>query len=172
MLGRGLKGVGILIVACASTWSAQAARVQGQVGATISGSVVDGVSGRPLEGSIVYLGVEGPGPVGQVPRLIADAQGRFVFRNLPPSDRYFIRASRSGYFDGVYGGQNPFDLGRRIVLQKDQWFSTAVVKLMPPGSISGVVRDDEGEAMPLAYVRSFRRVSMSGRPRLVVAATT
>src|SRR5690349_11304912 len=65
----------------------------------ISGVVTDATTKKPIAGVTVYLGPPNRGPVGQPVQQVSDAQGRFVFRDLPPSDAYFINATKPGYFD-------------------------------------------------------------------------
>src|SRR5262245_18955412 len=64
----------------------------------ISGVVVDG-SGRPIGGAVVLLGTTGRGLL-RPSQQLSDSKGRFVFPNLPPSDQYFLNASKFGFLDG------------------------------------------------------------------------
>jgi hypothetical protein len=60
----------------------------------ISGVVTDAATKKPIAGVVVYLGPPNRGPVGEPTQQVSDAQGRFVFRDLPPSEAYFINASK------------------------------------------------------------------------------
>src|SRR5262245_28599104 len=135
-LGLGFLAVwSLLWMSPASRFAVSAQPQQGPPTGSITGSVIDAISKSPLEGAVVYLGIEGQGPVDGIPRVVTDDRGRFVFRRLPPSDRYFVQASRPGYFDGAYGATRPSDLGRTISLAPGDWFSKANVELLPSGSI-------------------------------------
>src|SRR5215470_710802 len=71
--------------------------------AAVSGVVVDVASGRPLEGAIVMLVRRGSGPLAPSQRMVTDAQGRFVFKDLPAAGGYALSATRFGYLSGDYG---------------------------------------------------------------------
>ena len=114
----------------------------------ISGVVVDG-SGRPLGGAAVFLGTTGRGPV-RSSRQLTDSKGRFVFLNLPPSDQYFLNASKFGFLDDGYGRRGP-EIGSRIVLAEGEWFSSARIVLRRPDAITGSVLDERSD--PVVGVR-------------------
>ncbi|OFW08102.1 MAG: hypothetical protein A3H96_22170 [Acidobacteria bacterium RIFCSPLOWO2_02_FULL_67_36] len=140
----------------------------------ISGVVSDGRTGRPLGGAVVYLGITARGPVGRVSRQLTDRKGRFVFRDLPRSDAYFINTSRFGYIDGGYGRKLTSTLGARIALADGQWFNGANVPMWRPGAISGTVTDERGEPVIGVYVRAMANVMVGGLPHLAAGplATT
>src|SRR6187402_1747112 len=74
----------------------------------ISGVVTDATTGRPIEGVIVSLGVTTGGPIIlTLPRMVTDAKGRFLFRDLAPSTKYYIRAARVGYAPARFGASGP-----------------------------------------------------------------
>jgi len=81
-----------------------AARAQ-QAPATgvISGVVVDGSSGAPVPGAIVFIAAVPDKPIGPERRQITDERGRFAFVNLPADTNYTIASSKFGYLDGGYG---------------------------------------------------------------------
>jgi hypothetical protein len=139
----------------------------------ISGVVSDGTTGRPIAGALVYLGIQARGPVGERSRQITDAKGRFVFTDLPESDRFFLNASKAGYQNGRYGDSGPISAGigsGLIALTRGQWFSAANMALWRPGAIAGVVRDERGEPMVNVYVRALSRVRIAGTVRLAAGA--
>src|SRR5829696_6801099 len=52
--------------------------------AAISGTVTDGVTGRPLGAVIVAIRAPSTGaPLARIVRVVTDEQGRFVIRDLP-----------------------------------------------------------------------------------------
>ena len=65
----------------------------------ISGTVVDAVTGHPL--NKVDLTLE-PSAIGAT----TDAKGVFIIKNLDPG-QYFLAASRNGYLDTHYGARRP-----------------------------------------------------------------
>src|SRR5262245_41959889 len=77
----------------------------------ISGVVTDAITRRPIAGALVYLGIQGRGPVGNMSRQITDSKGRFVFTELPASDAFFMNVNKAGYSDGHYGDTGPLSSG-------------------------------------------------------------
>ena len=137
-----------------------------QVGTgAISGTVVDASDGSPLQGAVVYLGVRSVGPGAPTPRVVTDAKGRFVFRNLVPSDAYGLWAGRIGYFDGWFGAQALDDFGKVISLKEGQWFSSAVIKLLKPAAVTGRILDESGEPVVNAFVQALPTVMIAGTVR-------
>jgi hypothetical protein len=141
----------------------------------ISGVISDGETHRPIAGALVYLGIQGRGPVGRMSRQITDAKGRFVFVNLPPSDLFFMNAGKAGYNDGHYGDSGPVRGGVAsglIKLGPGQWFREANIPLWRPGVIAGSVVDERGEPVVGAYVRALSKITIAGSPHLAAGATT
>ncbi len=68
----------------------------------ISGIVTDAITRRPIAGAIVSITITSGGPGAANPNSqraqLTDTQGRFVFRHLPPSDRYSLSVDKYGYF--------------------------------------------------------------------------
>jgi hypothetical protein len=74
----------------------------------ISGIVTDATTGRPIEGAMVSLGVTTGGPIIlTLPRVVTDPKGRFLFRDLAPSTKYYVRAARVGYAPARFGASGP-----------------------------------------------------------------
>src|SRR6187551_2182478 len=74
----------------------------------ISGVVTDATTGRPIEGAIVGLGVTTGGSIIlTLPRVVTDPKGRFLFRDLAPSTKYYIRAAHVGYAPARFGASGP-----------------------------------------------------------------
>src|SRR5689334_17978689 len=55
---------------------------------TITGVVIDALTGQPIEGAIVAISVTGPAPVARIAREVTDDNGRFVFAKLPERADY------------------------------------------------------------------------------------
>ena len=134
----------------------------------ISGTVSDGVTGRPLPAVIVALRAPSTGtPLARIVRVVTDEQGRFVMRNLPAGEGYTISSTRLGYVDGAYGQQTMFGASGRINLKDAEWFPRANIVMWRPGAISGTVRDEANEPVVGVYVRALARHIFGGQPQLL-----
>ena len=146
--------------------------------AAISGVVVDAVTGRPVVGAVVSLS-DLDDRLSVFPRMVTDARGRFVFRNLKASKGYYLGARRFGYAYTRYGWSAPGqsliinDIAR-IALTEGQWLSTISIPLWRLGAINGRVVDERGEPVIGVPVRVFTTRRVSGQPQLVAGpiATT
>jgi len=141
----------------------------------ISGVVTDGATHRPVPGALVYLGIQGHGPVGQMSRQVTDAKGRFVFVNLPASDAFFLNVSKAGYNDGHYGDTGPVTSGVAsglVKLADGQWFNAANIPIWHPGAIGGTIVNELGEAVVGVRVRVLARILVAGLPHLAAGAIT
>jgi hypothetical protein len=136
----------------------------------ISGIVTDATTKNPVPGVAVYLGPPNRGPVGQPTLQLSDAQGRFVFRDLPPSEAYFINATKPGYFDGHVGPTTSMQLGARIVVADRQWVDDVHIVMSRSAALSGAVTDEYGDPVVGAYVRAMAEVLIAGQPQLVASS--
>ncbi|HEX5215614.1 MAG TPA: carboxypeptidase regulatory-like domain-containing protein [Vicinamibacterales bacterium] len=142
--------------------------------AALSGVVVDATTGRPVEGASVTLRRADPTAVSafSVPRMVTDPKGRFVFRDLPPANNYFIDVSRFGYATMRYGWSGPDGSSAlrdiaRISLTANQWLDGIKVSLYRLGGISGRVVDERGEPVVGTAVRVFSQRMIAGREQAV-----
>lgn len=136
--------------------------------AAISGTVTDGVTGRPLGAVIVALRAPSTGaPLARIVRVVTDEQGRFVMRELPAGEGYTIATTRLGYVDGAYGQQTMFGASGRINLKDGEWFPRANIVMWRPGAISGTLRDEANEPVVGAYVRVLARHTFGAQPQLL-----
>jgi hypothetical protein len=148
----------------------------------ISGVVTDATTGRPVEGAIVGLGVTTGGQIiYTLPRVVTDPKGRFLFRDLAPSTKYYLRAARVGYAPSRFGASGPRVVTDRlsdleitvaddivtIAVATDQWVSDLQVKLWRLGSITGRVIDERGEPVVGTAVRGFSSVWIAGHQQFV-----
>ena len=149
--------------------------------AAISGVVTDATTGRPVEGAIVGLGVTSGGPIIlTLPRAVTDPKGRFLFRDLAPSTKYYLRVAHVGYAPARFGAAGPRVPSDRlsdleitvaddivtINVAANQWVSDLQVKLWRLGSITGRVVDERGEPVVGAAVRGFSAVLVAGHNQL------
>ena len=153
----------------------------------ILGRVVDAASSTPVSGVLVSAGAGVAGPQ-NVPRIVlTDAQGRFVFRQLPQG-RYTLSAtigdsgfSPSGflisgaghqigaYLNGGYGQQRPNGPLGAIDLAEGEKVGDAVIRMWKGGAIEGTVVDEVGEPLVGAAVAAVLR---DGAGRLLSGPTT
>ena len=140
--------------------------------AAISGNVVDGATGRPIENAIVTLTRRTGGPLSFPTRLLTDAQGRFVFKDVPPGEGYSVGATRHGYLPADYGRSELGGAPQRISLRERQWISNARITMWRPGAISGTVLDEHGEPIVGVYVRALASVIVAGAPHYAAASPT
>lgn len=138
----------------------------------ISGIVTNGLTGRPVPGAVVAVGIAGRGAVGRVSRQLTDAKGRFVFVELPAHDQYSISASHFGYVNGGYGTTPVRPAPTRIRLADGEWFKEANIQLWPPAAVSGRVLDERGEPVVGVHVRVLAQILVGGRPQIAAGAGT
>jgi protocatechuate 3,4-dioxygenase beta subunit len=152
----------------------------------IVGQVIDAASGRSVPGAIVSLNTNTAallaaglassaeefaalGPA--VPtRIIADAEGRFVFRNLAKG-RYAFSATASGYLIGQHGQGRAGGPGYPIELEEGERIFDATIRLWKAATISGTILDEANEPVVGANVRTMRRAISGGRIRWLLSTT-
>lgn len=128
----------------------------------VVGRLVDAAGGAPVTGAIVTL--TGAGVPAR--RVIVDAQGRFMFRDLPAGG-FAITAAKSGYLDGAFGKQRPDGAGRSLDLREGERVTDATLKMWRFSAISGTVIDDAGDPVGGARVQALRRTMVAGHWRYV-----
>jgi len=158
----------------------------------ILGQVIDGVTGRPVGAALVTLtasaiaaavgpgtasGGRGSGQAGSgvgaratTQTVIADANGRFVFHELPKAT-YALTAEYTGYASGALGQRRAGGPSQALMLDADQHVLNARIPLWKLASISGVVLDDNGEPMVGVSVRAMRQTLTLGRRRLAPSSS-
>ncbi len=92
---------------------------------------------------------------------VADEQGRFAFPNLPVG-RYSLMANKPGHIASSYGQTRPGLPGTAIQLGDGQKFD-ARLQLVRGGVLTGVILDEDGDAIPGIQVRALRYVRQSGQ---------
>ncbi len=83
---------------------------------------------------------------------ITDLDGRFRMANISPGS-YRLHVERDGYVDQQYGQVSPARPGTVLVLEPGQEVTDVVISLVPTGSISGRIFDEDGAPVEGATVR-------------------
>ena len=91
---------------------------------------------------------------------VADEHGRFAFPNLP-AGRYSLSASKPGHISSSYGQARPGLPATAIQLGDGQKFD-ARLQITRGGVLTGVVLDEDGDAIPGIQVRALRYVRQNG----------
>ena len=169
---RACAGITILVIlagALATSLDAQkrkTARPAVVPTAFVLGRVVDTVTSRPIADATVTLAPapDAGGPATGQPQVLADGDGRFLFRGLA-AGRYVFTASAPGYLDGAHGQRAPGGPARPFALADGQRVGDLTVSLWPEGRIGGVVRDASGAPVVDANVQLLRRDGLGASAR-------
>jgi hypothetical protein len=132
----------------------------------IVGRAVEAGTTRAVPGAIVTLTLPSAAPL----RVMADGQGQFAFRDLPPG-RFSITATKAGYVDGAYGRVRPSGPVQSVELSADQRVPDANVSLWKFAVIAGRVVDEDGDPVVGSTVRVLKRNVVAGKRRLATGAT-
>jgi 5-hydroxyisourate hydrolase-like protein (transthyretin family) len=128
---------------------------------SIQGQVLNGLTGEPIRKVEVTLM-----PSGAMPKTslagVTDASGRFSFEQVEPG-KYYLTAQKTGFLQGRYGARSQMSSGTPLSVAAGQSLKDLAFKLMPQGSISGRVLDDEGEPIQNAMVQVLAERSFRGK---------
>jgi len=127
----------------------------------ILGQAVDAGSKRPISGALVTLSLSGYVPA----QVLADAEGRFVFRDLP-AGRFNLTATRPGYADGGFGRTRPSGPTQAIELAVDQHQGDVMIPLWKFAAVGGTVLDENGDPLVGTQVRTLRQSTVAGKRQL------
>jgi hypothetical protein len=130
---------------------------------TLSGSVVDSVTGLPL--GKVELVAEHPGGWDPSASTTTDARGHFKMVDVDPGE-YRLSAKRNGYLDTFYGARKSSTGGSAIILTAGQNMEDLQISLTPFGVIAGTVRDPDGEPLGGAVVQIMTSRFDGGQRRI------
>jgi len=135
--------------------------------ATITGTVLDAVSQRPLKGADVRLRSlptdPGTASVSRSGPTSTDADGRFVFNGVTPG-RYVVMVSRDGY---VSNRADNFRLrGELLSVAPGQHVNDIVVRLLPDGAIAGHLINEAGKPLRDVSVLAMKSSYPHGRREL------
>ena len=136
----------------ATATSCRSARAASRAIVVVSGS------GHPARRARVNLS---SADAGRGRSTTTDDSGRFAFAQLPEG-RYTMSASKQGYIGGTYGQRIPGRAGTPIQLGDGQQMRVQM-QIWRGSVITGVVLDEQGEAIPNTPVRVFRYVFAGGQ---------
>jgi hypothetical protein len=155
---------------CASVGAAASAQLQWKTRppgtASISGRVVDALSGVALGGAKVSLHEINP-PVGFTwvnTSTTADAAGGFAFADLP-NGTFTLYAEHDGYLTGGYGDRRPSETQQWLKLDAGQRLENAVIGLWHHPTITGHVKDEKNRPLIDVTVEAWRCTTGTGPPR-------
>src|SRR5262249_16238070 len=115
--------------------------------ATIQGTVVEHVSGRPLARAQVQLTTVGPQGAGGGIETHASSTGQFRFSNLS-AGVYLVSAVRVGFATAQYGQKDWKGTGLPIVLAERESSVVLELRLRRLGAITGMVWDENQVGLP------------------------
>lgn len=160
----------VFIVLAGAVVAAQSRSAPPVPSGIIMGRVLDAQSEAPIGGAVVRLA-----GIGRGLQVRADAEGRFVFRQLPAAT-YTLAATTGGngyspsgflvsglgdliapYLDGAYGQRRPGGPAGSIVLGEGAIVADADVRLWRSAGIDGSVFDEAGEPMVDVLVSAIQR---------------
>jgi hypothetical protein len=131
---------------------------------TISGTVVDAVTGQPLSKTEIEVDGLGSDSV-PTPFATSDGKGNFTIVDLP-TGQYRLKGHRNGYLETWYGARRAESKGTPVRLEAGQKLDGLEFKLLPFGVIAGTVREQDGEVLARANVYLFRLQFEDGRRRI------
>lgn len=129
---------------------------------TVSGTVVEHATGRPLGGVLIILS-----PTSARDRrltLLTGADGRFAFTNLPAA-KYSLLAQRRGEQE-LHGYQGSEGFSTGIVAGPGMPSQDLTFSLEAPASVAGTVVDEDGEQVRQASVVLLRKAVLLGRSQV------
>jgi hypothetical protein len=129
-------------------------------GGVIAGILTSGDLGQPVRKAPVRLVTVA---TRQSRPTATDADGRFLFSNLPPG-AYTLVASKPGFLEMVYGARRPGPTspGTVITLAAGQKIDTIAMRLPRGSVISGTIIDEFGDPAFNVPVRAMRNVFQEG----------
>lgn len=126
---------------------------------TISGTVVNRVGGKPLNGAHVSLTGARMDPVTTGP------DGRFRFEGLK-AGKYGLNAERTGFVRQSYQQRSlAVNLSTGIVTGEHESTENLVFGLIPGGVIAGTITDTRGNPVPGMRVLAYRVVGLGAERR-------
>jgi hypothetical protein len=144
-----LAGLAILACIVPAAVLPQAAPAAGR---TISGAVVNAVTGLPIAGATVSLGK--PKARRNPDQVQTDTEGRFAFPQLADG-KYTLWASRRGYIGAAFE-EHPGGFSTAVVTGEGLESTGLKIMLEPQAVLFGTVTDDSGDPVPQARINLYR----------------
>ena len=136
----------------------------------IDGRVVS-VTGEAISRATATLRpVDGGVPVGSIPNIATNNEGKFAFDDIPPG-RYMLSFQKAGFLTQAYGARGTPNQGTVLNLTAGADLKDLVTKLTPQGVISGKILDQDGDPVAGAGVRLMQYRYVQGRRSLVIDGT-
>ncbi len=130
----------------------------------ISGTVVNAIGGQPLSQVMVFIAAaKSPDDVRQI---TTGEDGAFAFENVAPG-KYSLSAQRRGFARQSYQQHELYSTA--VAVGPGKVSENLVFELNPDASISGVVTDEENEAVRNAHVILFKSSLQDGAQSVVFA---
>lgn len=131
--------------------------------ATISGNVIDAVTGKPLKKVWIVARKlqDRQAPYGAV----TNAEGNFTIKDLD-AGRYTLSATRTGYVSQQYGQRTGGRGGMPLNAESGGEFKDIKFKLQPGGVIYGRMVDEDGEPVSNVQMMLMRYAYVEGEKRL------
>ncbi len=146
---------------------AQPAEVKPGESCTVEGQVVKSTTGEGVKKISVQMDSVGEGR--QRRSVITDANGHFVFSDVPPG-RYVMSAGGNGYPQQGYGQRGRRRRMNMLVLAPGQHEKDIIFRLQPAAVITGTVSDEDGDPVVNAQVQALR-ITHQGQHRQVVGGS-
>jgi len=146
-----------------------AAVTQNQRLASVSGSVFKLGSGEPLPETRVEL-VKFPAttPNPSPYNTTTGVNGKFVFLNVEPGEYRLVATRNDGFLPAEYGQKKPNVRGLTLTARAGEALKDLSLPMAPPGSVSGRIRDRDGEPVGQAQVQALRTFYREGQRMMTI----
>ncbi len=125
-------------------------RAGGSDTASVSGMVVNDVTGKPIHTALVVLSTTGAKPVDAM--VLTDSSGSFSFNGVPPG-HYYLHADNDGYQHVWFGAPTPDRYPAVLTVTAGEVRQGIALRLRPLASVSGLLLDQDGDPLPNTNVQ-------------------
>lgn len=138
-----------LILMCVLALLSASINLEGTIYGTISGRIVDEITGKGVEGIIVTINLEGR-------QIRTDKNGFFKFENVPTDGKYEIRVivDKEPYCTQTHELDIMMEEGKNVVL-KD-------IIAIRGGTVEGTIRHEDGTPISFMTVKVFAEKEIPG----------
>ncbi|HQX82391.1 MAG TPA: carboxypeptidase-like regulatory domain-containing protein [Vicinamibacterales bacterium] len=136
----------------------------------LAGRVVD-AKGEAIAGAVVAVRNDSvapgprPAPVGRTVPVRTNAEGRFVFTEVPAGN-YQLDVTRAGWLPGLLGRRRPGGPGLAVAIADGQPRNDLIITMWRPAIIAGRVMADNGDPLVGVEVRAIQMVHIAGRRQM------